>query len=1231
MPPSTIEHNLLLGVLALQLGLLSPAQLLNVLRAWVNDKARPLGSLLCEQESLSDEEHQLLVAVLNALLNRHEQDADRLLSLLLPPGAIPELATLEDPELCECLTRVGHGPAAVTLALSGIQSSWSATFNHGNPMASAPTVLADNGAADSASGPASGAARVRYRRLRSHARGGLGEVFVAHDEELQREVALKEMQAQHLSRDDCRARFLLEGEVTGRLEHPGIVPVYGLGLYPDGRPYYAMRFIRGESLLQALQRFHGGTPKDPGERALELRKLLARFVDVCNTIAYAHSKGVLHRDIKPENIMLGRFGETLVVDWGLAKPFEIADFQFSNPEKERHSSSDQQSKIENLKSTCETLMGQVSGTPQYMSPEQASGRIDLLGPASDVYSLGATLYVILAGRQPVPPDPDVRKILRMVQCGAITPPRQVNPAVPRALEAVCQKAMELAPEERYGSAHDLAADVERWLADEPVSAWREPLATRLIRWGRRHRTTVIAGAVLCVTAIAALIVSHLLLAQEQERTETALNEVTQEKQSKERALEKLGQEQRRTEKAIEDRAHTQVEALLEANPRAVPAILAGLEPFRELVRPRLRTIRTSPAPNKSSDADRARHLQHQTRASLALLAADPGEVKFLRERLLQPDLDPEECLLLREALSAEGARLSPGLWDVVDRAGAMPERSFRALVALARFDPDNPRWESSGALVVAPLLSSDPLHVGIWTRALFRVRDHLIGPLSETFSDPLLPGERHVAAVVLREYAADRPKLLARLLGLADEAQFALLIPRVVNCPDILPTLRDQLRASRPAKSEEDRDAEGRRQANLALMLLLLNEPEPAWEILRRQAYPDARTHLLHLIPATDVKPSVLIEQLKKETDNAARRALVQMLGGYDSEQLPNATREEILPLLLKWYREHPDPGLHGAVDWLLRHDHEGTRSRKLDWGQAAELEKIDRALRNEPPGKRGWYVTPQGQTMVLLGPGEFLMGSPEGEPGHESDETLHRRHIPRRFALSACEVTVKQFRQFLAAHPKIRHQNAKQYSPEEDCPEVNVTWYEAAQFCRWLSDEEQLPEKEMCFPTVEEIEECKIRKLPLKLPADYLSRTGYRLPTEAEWEYACRGGSRTSRPHGVSNELLLHYAWDVRNALARTWPVGQKKPNNFGLFDMHGNAAEWCLDLYGDYPAAKGDKAVEDVETVKEITPESRCVVRGAPFHPRPGPLRSAYRYWHKPSDSFSTDGLRVARTYRE
>ena len=162
----------------------------------------------------------------------------------------------------------------------------------------------------------------RFRILRPHARGGLGEVFVAQDEELHREVALKEIQERHADHPESRARFLLEAEITGGLEHPGIVPVYGLGQYADGRPFYAMRFIKGDSLKDAIERFHkeDARRRAASERSLELRKLLGRFVDVCDAIAYAHSRGVLHRDLKPGNVMLGKYGETLVVDWGLAKP-----------------------------------------------------------------------------------------------------------------------------------------------------------------------------------------------------------------------------------------------------------------------------------------------------------------------------------------------------------------------------------------------------------------------------------------------------------------------------------------------------------------------------------------------------------------------------------------------------------------------------------------------------------------------------------------------------------------------------------------------------------------------------------------------------------------------------------------------------------------------------------------------------------------------------------------------
>jgi WD40 repeat protein/serine/threonine protein kinase len=339
----------------------------------------------------------------------------------------------------------------------------------------------------------------RYHILRLHARGGLGQVSIALDEELRREVALKEIQSPFADDPDSRARFVREAEITGSLEHPGIVPIYGLGVSCDGRPYYAMRFIHGRSLLEAVDEFHRNEQTNAADRTMKFRELLRRFIDTCNAVEYAHSRGVLHRDLKPANVMIGQYGETLVVDWGLAKAMGESDDALSIHNRDEASDGPRESGTKSNApalsggSGVETVHGSALGTPAYMSPEQSTGDWATVAAPSDVYSLGASLYHIVTGSAPLEGF-DVREILDRVQRGDFLRPRAKKPSVPAPLEAICLRAMALRPADRYASARELAADVERFLADEHVSSYRERFHERWFRRMRRHRAWTMAVA-----------------------------------------------------------------------------------------------------------------------------------------------------------------------------------------------------------------------------------------------------------------------------------------------------------------------------------------------------------------------------------------------------------------------------------------------------------------------------------------------------------------------------------------------------------------------------------------------------------------------------------------------------------------------------------------------------------------------------------------------------------------
>jgi serine/threonine-protein kinase len=479
------DRHLLFGLLALQNGLINQVQLVGAFHAWTCNKSRSLADHLLDRGDLDTDDRGAVEALVARHLKRHGGGVEQSLAAVPASRAVRvSLAALGEPEIEATLARVACSKNGAATAADDDDPDRTASIAVGSATSSGQ----------------------RFRILRPHARGGLGEVFGALDSELHREVALKQILAKHADDPVSRQRFVAEAEITGGLEHPGVVPVYGVGTHGDGRPFYSMRFIKGDSLKAAIERFHRGgpdpSPLPPGEgdrrpgvgpsRDLELRRLLRRFLDVCNAIDYAHSRGVIHRDVKPANIILGKHGETLVVDWCLAKSVGRAD-----------ASVGEQTIAPSSSGSSETLPGSALGTPAYMSPEQARGDLNRLGPRSDVYSLGATLYCLLTGKSPFEGE-DVGAILTAVQEGRFPRPSQLDPSHDKALEAVCLKAMTTQSEDRYATPRALADDLDRWMADEPVTAWREPWTRKLLRWVTRNRTGVTGAAAAVLAGVVGL-------------------------------------------------------------------------------------------------------------------------------------------------------------------------------------------------------------------------------------------------------------------------------------------------------------------------------------------------------------------------------------------------------------------------------------------------------------------------------------------------------------------------------------------------------------------------------------------------------------------------------------------------------------------------------------------------------------------------------------------------------
>jgi serine/threonine protein kinase/formylglycine-generating enzyme required for sulfatase activity len=671
------------------------------------------------------------------------------------------------------------------------------------------------------------------------------------------------------------------------------------------------------------------------------------------------------------------------------------------------------------------------------------------------------------------------------------------------------------------------------------------------------------------------------------------------------------------EKHNQSRAEGLVQGLLVADIAKVPDIIEQIEPYRLWADPLLREK------NESATEGPPQKLH----TSLALLPVDPGQRDYLCARLL--NAEPREFPVLRDALNTHKEELRGQLWAVVENPA--PGQRLRAAGALAAYDPENPRWAKVRDQVANDLIRVPTVYLASWMEALHPVREKLLTPLSAVFRDARRrETERSLATDVLADFAADQFDVLADLLLDADEKQFAVLYPRLKDYEERASRLlaAEIVKELSPNASEEAQEKLARRQANAAVALLRMRGPETVWSLLKHCPDPRRRSYLIHRLGPMGVKRAAVLEHLQEEADVTIRSALVLSLGEYDESGWLAAERNAAAEQLRRLYRTAEDAGLHGAAEWLLRHWEQDSWLKQVEqeWAkdETQRRQKIERIRKDLAQGagmaKPQWYVNGQGQTLVVLpSPGQIWAGSPDKEAEREADEERHAIRLERSFAIAAKPVTVEQFLRFRKDYPF----DAK-CAPHGDCPVNKMTWYAAAEYCNWLSDQEQIPKEEWCYLPNKDGK----YENGMKLAPNYLSRTGYRLPTEAEWEHACRAGTATSRSYGDAEELLRKYAWYMANSARRTWPVGSLKPNDWGLFDMHGHVWTWCQERYkATFP---GGMVHADVEDGLDVVETELRVLRGGSFPDAPAEVRAARRIPIHPSRSINYAGFRVARTFR-